>query len=367
MIVKDIKLENFRNYDVSFTDFDNTVNVIIGDNGQGKTNLLEAIYYLTCGKSFRTRFDKEIINFDKNSALIEATVLSEGRQQKLEAKMTRGSRKQLFLNGVKLKTAAELSGKLTAVLFCPDDLYIIKDGASARRRLLDGCISQLRPRYVSVLTEFNKIYEQKVRILKDYHEKPSLLEPLDDYNIHLAAMSAELIRYRAYFARKLSENAKVIHKEFSGDKEELTVEYKTVKTVTDPFQSVEVLTEQILAHQASHRNAEIESGLCLTGAHKDDLEISINGISARSFASQGQMRTAALSLKLAEREIHFDEKGEYPVLLLDDVLSELDPGRQNFVLNRIAEGQIFITCCEDGQIAEKTGGRVIRIRKGAIS
>lgn len=366
MIVKSIKLDGFRNYDISFAEFDNNVNIIIGENAQGKTNLLEAVYYLTCGKSFRTRFDREIVNFSKEASEIEASVLSAGREQKIKIKIVRGSRKQLFLNGVRLKTAAELSGRLTAVLFSPDDLYIIKDGAAARRRLLDGCICQLRPRYTAVLNEFNKIYEQKTRILRDWGEKPSLLEPLEDYNFRLAQMSAELIRYRAYFAKKLSEAAKIIHKDFSGGKEELEIEYKTVKTVGDPFRPVQDIMEEVLEHQKKHYNAEIESGLCLTGAHKDDLEIKINGIAARSFASQGQMRTAALSLKLAERDIHFDEKGEYPVLLLDDVLSELDPERQSFVLNRILDGQIFITCCEDGQIVEKTGGRVIRVKKGEI-
>ena len=366
MVVKNIELEGFRNYEHGIAEFSENVNVLIGDNAQGKTNLLEAIYYLTGGKSFKARSDKEIIGFHRDYAIVKANARAQGRDHRIEIKLIRGRRKQLFLNGVKLKTAAELSGNFSAVLFCPDDLYMIKEGAAARRRLMDMAISQLRPRYAALLSEFNRVYEHKTRILRDYEEKPSLLETLDDFSFQLAKLSAEMIHYRAHFVKKLAKFAASIHSEFSKGAEELSLSYQTVKTITDPYAAPSQLLQQILVHQAEHKRAEMDTGLCLTGAHKDDIFISINGQPAKNFASQGQTRTAALSIKLAEREIHFDNFGEYPVLLLDDVLSELDAGRQNFILNRIAGGQIFITCCEGGSIAEKTGGKVLRIEKGEI-
>lgn len=366
MIVNNLLLERFRNYDMAQVFFDSGINVIKGDNAQGKTNLLEAVYYLAAGKSFRARFDRDVIKFDEPEAKIKADIFSENRQQNIEIDIIRGKSKRIFINGVKKRTLSELSGKVTAVLFSPDDLSIVKAGASERRRLMDMCLIQLRPRYAAFLSEYNKAYENKVRILKDHREKPSLLNMLDEYNIHMAKISAEIIRYRAWFVENLSRYANEIHKEFSGGGEELSLRYKTVSTISDPKLPAAELFELIMSHQKSHRIAELESGMCLTGAHKDDLEISINGKAAKSFASQGQTRTAALSIKLAEREIHFAERNEYPVLLLDDVLSELDKNRQNFVLNMIKGGQVFITCCEDDNITGRTGGKVITVKQGRV-
>ena len=264
------------------------------------------------------------------------------------------------------KTAGELAGTVNTVLFCPDDLNLIKEGAAVRRRLLDNAISQIRPKYAELLGEFNRLYEHKTRILKDWREKPSLLDTLDEFSDALCRISAQLIRYRAAFTARLDEAAAPIHKEFSGEGEELKIRYATVSTVTDPFAPARDIYYQICDHQERHRQAEIDSQQCLTGAHKDDLEIFINGRSARSFASQGQTRTAALSVKLAEREIFLAETGEYPILLLDDVLSELDDARQAFVLNRIGGGQTLITCCEDENISSRTGGKVLFVEKGRI-
>ena len=366
MIVKRIELTDFRNYRHGVFDFDDNVNVIIGDNAQGKTNLIEAIFYLTVARSFRARSDGELVRFGEEGFKLSADIFSEERMQNLTAVYQKGRRKQLFSNNVKLKTASELSGKLTAVLFSPDALYIIKEGAAARRRLLDNCISQLRPRYAASLGEFRRVYEQKTRILRDYKEKPSLLQALDEYNVRLAQMSANLIYYRAHFAESLNSYAAGIHRDFSGGTEKLELIYRTVKTIDDPKKRPAELMEQIMKHQKEHLRAELESGQCLTGAHKDDLDILINGNPARSFASQGQTRTAALSIKLAEREIHRADRGEYPVLLLDDVLSELDAGRQDYILSRINDGQVFITCCEGGKISGATGGKIIRIEGGSI-
>jgi len=235
-----------------------------------------------------------------------------------------------------------------------------------RRRLMDNAICQIRPRYAEILSDFNRLYENKTRILKDWRDKPSLLDTLDDFSDGMARASAQLIRYRAAFALRLSEAAAPIHRDFSDGLEELSVQYKTVSSVRDPFAPAKEIYYDICEHQERHRQAELESAQCLTGAHKDDLEIDINGRNARAFASQGQTRTAALSLKLAEREIFLRESGEYPILLLDDVLSELDQKRQEFVLNRIGGGQTLITCCEDEGISKRTGGRVLFVEGGRI-
>ena len=365
MIIKRIALNGFRNYEWETVEFGSGTNVISGQNAQGKTNLLEAVYMLSCGRSFRTRFDRELVGFDFSSAEILAEVLSHDREQTIRILLQPGQAKKITVNGVK-KTAGELGQVVNAVLFCPDDLNLIKEGAAVRRRLMDNAISQIRPRYAEFLSEFNKLYEHKTRILKDWREKPSLLDTLDEFSDGMCRASAQLIRYRAAFAARLNQAAGSIHREFSGQGEELEIRYKTVSTVRDPFASAREIYYDICDHQERHRQAELDSAQCLTGAHKDDLEIYINGSAARSFASQGQTRTAALSMKLAEREIFLTETGEYPILLLDDVLSELDTRRQEFVLNRIGGGQTLISCCEDEGISSRTGGKVLFVEKGKI-
>lgn len=241
---------------------------------------------------------------------------------------------------------------------------VLKTGASARRRLGDQALSQLRPNYDAALTEYGKILEQKNRILKDRYDNPGLLEILPEYNDRLCQVGALLISYRARFYEGLSREAKNYHQLFSGGAEEFLLKYKTVSTVTDPFAPVGEIQGQLRQHLESHYRAELESAQCLTGPHKDDFDVELSGLSLKAFGSQGQVRTAAISLKLAQRKLMEAQSGEIPVLLLDDVLSELDPGRQDFVLNQITEGQVFITCCEPTRFT--TLGKTIQIQKGNI-
>ena len=365
MKINKIALNGFRNYEWETADFSSQTNVITGENAQGKTNLLEAVYMLSCGRSFRTRFDRELVGFDYSEAEILAEIFSHDREQTVRIRLCPGQAKKVSVNGVK-KTVTELSETVNTVLFCPDDLNLIKDGASVRRKMMDQAISQIRPKYGVLLTEFNRLYEHKTRILKDWREKPSLLDTLDSFSDALCRTSAQIIRYRASYMSRLNTAVKPIHADFSGKGEEIELIYHTVSTVRDPFASAKEIYYDICEHQESHRQAELDSAQCLTGAHKDDVEILINGRSARSFASQGQTRTAALSVKLAEREIILQETGEYPILLLDDVLSELDEKRQEFVLNRIGGGQTLITCCEDTDISGRTGGKVFSVNGGHI-
>ena len=363
MRVCDLSLRDYRNYVNLKLDFDPGVNLIVGRNAQGKTNLLEAISYLGSGKSFRAQKTGEMIRFGADFADIEGRVFSQEREQTLRWVLFQGSRpRQIWRNGAKKKTAAEISGALSTVLFCPEDLMILKGGAAARRRLGDHALFQLRPNYDAALTEYNRILEQKNRILKDRFENPALLEILPEYNHRLCQVGALLISYRARFYDSLGKAAESYHSQFSGGSEEFSLQYRTVSTVTDPFAPVTELTQALMAHLESHYRAELESSQCLTGPHKDDFDVTLSGISLKSYGSQGQTRTAAISLKLAQRELMKRESGEEPVLLLDDVLSELDPSRQDFVLNQITSGQVFITCCEPGRFTKL--GKTIEIDKG---
>jgi DNA replication and repair protein RecF len=366
VIVRRLELDFFRNYPHLEADFDPRVNLIYGDNAQGKTNLLEAVAYLSAARSHRARFDREMIMLDVDSAFLKGEVFSRDRDFTLEAKLFRGRGRQLFSNGVKQKTAGGLAGILNTVLFCPEDLSLIRAGGAERRRFLDGAICQLRPRYAQALAEYNRLYDHKTRILRDWAENPSLLDTLDDFNLRMAQTGAIVIHYRAHFIKRLRERAPAIHADFSGGREELELGYETVSTVDDPQKQPRELLPLLLEHQERHRQAEIDSRQCLSGPHKDDLTVNIGEKNAKTYASQGQTRTAALSLKLAQREIFQEETGEWPVLLLDDVLSELDSRRQAFVLNRIRGGQVFITCCEEEKLEGLEGGKAFHIRNGGL-
>ena len=365
MRVCSICLDGFRNYTNFSASFDPGVNVIWGENAQGKTNLLEAIGFLSGARSHRARGDRELISFQRDQGTITAQVDSRDRTFLIEAQLARGRRRKLLVNRVKLKTAAELTGIVQTVLFCPEDLALIKSGAAERRAFLDHAICQLRPRYGEALAQYHKLLDHKTRILRDWEKNPSLLEVLEDFNEAMARAGALLIHYRAHFVGKLAPRAAQIQRDFSGDREELTLSYQTVGTVRNPLGPTVSIYEDLRAHQDSHRRAELEARSCLSGPHKDDLAAWIDGQPARQFASQGQTRTAALSLKLAERELFEDDTGQWPVLLLDDVLSELDARRQDFVLDRITGGQVFITSCE-APAGEISRGKILHIHQGAL-
>lgn len=365
MKLRRIALDGFRNYTDFTADFSPGVNVIWGENAQGKTNLLEAIGFLSGARSHRARGDKELISFHKDRGTITAEITSRGRDFLLEVQLFRGARRRLFVNHVKCKTAAELGGIVQTVLFCPEDLALIKAGAAERRSFLDHAICQLRPRYAEALAQYHKLLDHKTRILRDWEKHPSLLDVLEDFNEAMARAGALVIHYRAHFVRKLAEKAAQIQTEFSGGRETLALHYATVSTVRDLLGPTVELYEDLRRHQDSHAKAERDARSCLSGPHKDDLVARINGQPARQYASQGQTRTAALSLKLAERELFRDDTGQWPILLLDDVLSELDARRQDFVLRRITGGQVILTGCEapDGSFPE---GRTLHIVQGKL-
>ena len=363
MYIKSLKLQNFRNYaDESFA-FDPAVNLICGENGQCKTNLLEAAAACSTMRLFRTAQKKRgcgserimrssLRIFSRRSAIFRLNCDFPAPKRWKSTKTVCGR-----------NASRTHRGLLKTVLFCPEDLMLVRAGAAARRRFLDTALCQMRPNYARYLEEYNRLHEHKTRILRDSEEKPSLLSMWEDFSLRMAHIGAQIIRYRAYYCRKLLKAAAAVYADIAPH-EVLSGVYKTVSSVTDPFADARTIEKQLIDHVFSHKTAEIAAKSCLSGPHKDDLELLLDGRSAASFGSQGQVRTCTLSLKLAERELFFDEDGEYPVLLLDDVLSELDRRRQDFVLNRISAGQVMITCCEDG-ISEKLRAGAVSISKTA--
>ena len=252
MRINELTLSGFRNYRRQSLRFDASCNVIYGENAQGKTNLLEAVVYLSCGKSPRTHADKELIGFDAADAVLEGRILSRDREFVTHIELNRGKKRKMIVNGVAAKNAAALSDVLHTVFFAPEDLFLIRDGAAARRKFMDLSLCQLRPRYAEALAEYGRLYEHKTRILRDSGDFPGLLDTLPEFNQRLCLVGAVLIRYRASFCRKLQQYAAQAHAECSGGREELTLAYKTVKTVTDPSAEQSVIARQLMDHQQSH-------------------------------------------------------------------------------------------------------------------
>jgi DNA replication and repair protein RecF len=367
-MIQSISLADFRNYSSFTAEFSPRVNILRGKNAQGKTNLLEAVYLLSTARSFRGARDRDMIRFGADfTRVYAAATLEDGRAAELDMRLSRHGRRELNRNGVRQKRASDFAGTVTSVVFTPDDLNLVRGGAETRRRLLDACISQLRPRYMQALGEFNRLYQHKNRILRDYRENASLLAALEDFNRGLAEAGSVLIFYRASFVSRLARRAAEVHLECSGGAEELGLAYKTVRDADIENPDRRQLLEAYLARQAELYDAELSSGQCLVGAQRDDLELTIGGVLSRGFASQGQARTAALSVKLAERDIMREDTGAAPILLLDDVLSELDPARRAFVLGRIGGGQVFITCCEPIPGDALDGARVFTIDNGQLT
>lgn len=363
MRVESLQLENFRNYSQLFCEFHPETNLIYGENAQGKTNLLEALVYLSRMRSPRCQKEQELLRFGERSGKILGEIFHL-RAYELEVQFQKARPKSLKKNQVPCQRNSDFTEVFQTVFFCPEDLALVKAGSVERRQFLDVAISQLRPQYATALGEYRRLHQHKSKILRE--QRKDLLDTLPDFNHRMAQTGTMIIHYRAHFVKRLRQSLPPIHREFSGNREEVSMDYRTVSTITDSLASEQELFAQVLAHQESHFAAELASGRCLTGPHKDDVLFSLNGYDAKSYGSQGQCRSLALSLKLAEREIFFQELGEYPVLLMDDVLSELDFGRQEYVLNRIQHGQTFLTCChKEGFHGLKEGG-LFGISQGAL-
>ena len=333
MIIKSLELENFRNYDSLEMSFDSGVNILYGDNAQGKTNVLEAIYVSAMTKSHKGAKDREIINFDKDEAHIRTYLLKEDLEYKVDMHLRNNKSKGIAINGQKIKKAAELVGLLNVVFFSPEDLSIIKSGPAERRRFIDMELCQLDKFYLYNLNKYNKIVNQRNKLLKDFYNNSDLYETIVIWDSQLLSYGKQIIERRSQFISQLNEIIFDIHKKLSGDKEELVIVYEP-----------EVEADQFEKKLEANRDRDIRLKMTSVGPHRDDFSFFINGIDIRKYGSQGQQRTAALSLKLAEIEIVKRVVKDNPVLLLDDVLSELDSSRQNHLLNSIGDIQTIITC-----------------------
>lgn len=333
MIIESIELKNYRNYDKLHMDFSHGTNILYGDNAQGKTNILEAIYVCATTKSHRGSKDKEIIQFDRDESHIKLNVRKRDVPYRIDMHLKKNRAKGVAVNGVPIKKASELFGIVNVVFFSPEDLNLIKNGPAERRRFIDLELCQLNKLYVHSLVQYNKIVTQRNKLLKDIMFRPDYEETLDIWDMQLVQYGREVIRCREAFVGQLNDLIGGIHRQLSGEKESLHISYEPNVTV-DMFEDT----------LRKSRPSDLKQRTTLTGPHRDDLSFIINDIDIRRFGSQGQQRTAALSLKLAEIELVKKIVNDYPILLLDDVLSELDGSRQKHLLSGINHIQTMITC-----------------------
>ncbi len=360
MYIKNIKIENFRNIEFMEIEPHNEINVIYGQNGQGKTNLLEAIWLFTGCKSFRSAKDSELVQFNEENSKISIEFETEYRDNK--ASVCIEKKRTATFNGIGLSSPRELIGKYYSVVFSPNHLSLIKDGPLNRRKFIDTAISQIDNMYAKKLMYFNHLIQQKNALLKNAQENPSLLDTLDIWDEKIALAGADIIVDRIEYIKRLQNKATEIYRGISGEKEEFSIKYlSNVKYVSEDKNSIAQIYYETIK---KNRPNDLYLKNTTSGPHRDDIEILIDGISARKFGSQGQQRSASLALKLGEAEIIKDLKGEHPIILLDDVMSELDSTRQNYILNKMNGKQVFITCCEKETVSRLCAGKVIKIEKG---
>lgn len=366
MYVEKIKLINFRNYINLDITLNKKLNIFLGPNAQGKTNLLESIYISSSGKSYRTARDRDLINIDKNVGYIGLKVVKDEFERYIEIKFEKDKNKRVRINKVEIDKLSELVGQINIVIFSPEDLLLVKGGPLERRTFLDMEISQIRPRYKHNLSKYNKVLFQRNNLLKRAKYNSECLKTIDVWDDQLVEIGSQLIIDRKKFVSKLSEISMDIHKKLTSSNESLSVKY---------LSSIEIESEQAEKLKESFKNTlnkslkkDLEKGTTGVGPHKDDIEILIDDMSCRIYGSQGQQRTAALSLKLAEVDLIKEEIGEYPVLLLDDVLSELDENRRKSLIRTFKDIQTIVTSTDDIDIDEidSDSKSVFFIEKGRI-
>lgn len=359
-----VKFENYRNLKNDIIQPCEGVNIIYGDNAQGKTNLLEAIWLFCGGHSFRNAKDSEIIRWEENFARLEMRFFGQEREQ--TAKLVfNGNKKQLEINGVQKKSAAALIEKFCAVVFSPEHLNLIKRGPSQRRKFIDSAICREKLQNAVILSKFNRVLVQRNSLLKDIYRRPSLEDTLSVWDEPLILNGAMLIKKRMDYVEMLSQRAKSYHDGISKNSEKLEIKY--ISSIdAEMSDSVDEIAEKFRKKLGDNRKDDIRTGVTNSGPHRDDIEILINGRNARAFGSQGQQRSAVLSLKLAEASVLKERMGEEPVILLDDVLSELDSKRQDFLLNELKGCQVFITCCEKSNKEQLREGKIFQLKNGEV-
>ena len=364
MRISRLHLEQFRNIESLSVFPCETVNIIYGDNAQGKTNLLEAIWLLSGAKSFRGAKDADLIRFGERRALIESDFFCAGRQQ--TSKIQLEGKKTAWLNDIRQDSITAFAGIFTTVVFTPSHLGLVKDGPAGRRKFLDTSICQITPRYIGMIGQYQRILLQRNTLLKDISYASALLDTLDIWDEKLSALGGVIIRMRMEYTRRLQKEAEDIYKGISMERESFSLDYRPFELPVQEGQTQREISSLLLEKMMQNRSEDLRSGSTGIGPHRDDLEISINGRSVRSFGSQGQQRSSVLALKLAESRCIGDILGERPVILLDDVMSELDQNRREYLLNHLTGSQIFITCCDKGYFSRLEGGRVFRMEHGQL-
>lgn len=341
MWIKKIKLINFRNYRDETIHLNKNLNIVLGNNAQGKTNLLESIYLASQGNSFRTNSDRDLISFDSEESYVGVNYESNGLNKLIEIKLDKNSPKRIKLNKLEIQKLKELESGLSVVLFSPDNLDLVKGGPSIRRDFLNKTISELRPVYRYNLNRYNKILNQRNSVLKSKKTEKEIQNILEIFNLQLVEIGSTIIEYRYNFLEELKSLIKPIHLSLTNNLEDINLDY-------DPSFKVEEYSSDIIKEEFyKELKKNYKKDLILTtssvGPHRDDFTISLNAKDARNFASQGQQRTSVLSIKLAEVEALRRSRGEYPILLLDDVFSELDEGRRDFLTNYLKKSQTIVT------------------------
>ena len=353
MKILSFSCQNFRNLEkIEINSFDE-MNVICGENAQGKTNLLEGIWLFTGIKSFRGAKDSAFLKFGKEKANLNLNFTADGIENEAEIEIK--EHRTAFFNNNRLKSPSQMAGKFNATVFSPNDLGLVRDGPAARRRFLDIAIGQLYPSYIAALKNYMRAVTQRNSIIKDYRYDSTLSVMLDIFEEEIAETGTKITEIRKKYIDRLGEFLPNVYSGLSSGKEILETEYISA-----------VSTENLRQALADSRKNDMYNGATSVGPHRDDIEFKINGISARNFGSQGQKRSVALALKLSEAEVIKKISGEYPVFLLDDVMSELDPERQNYILNHIKGIQSFITCCDPSNVERLKNGKIFEIRNGRI-
>ncbi len=359
MILNSIFLKDFRCYTQQTYDFSPAINVITGENGTGKTSLLEAIGFMSAARSFRTIRERELIRFGQQSAFLSAKVAdseASTHETTVEIVFFTNKRREIYINSGKLESPRELLGALPSILFSPEDLNLLRGVPGERRRFLDISLCQLKPAYMSALSKYRKLLDGKNILLRQISEKPSFKQALPDFNGRLAETGAYLSTERAAFVATLNKHAEKHHSEISGGKEHISF----------VFQSHAMEADKTLLALEAKQEAELAQRQCLVGAHRDDIDALYSSEGAaqkslKSYGSQGQTRTAGIALKMAQRDVFSSVLGYSPLLLLDDVLSELDRPRQDYILHNISGGQVFITCCDPERLTQMGKNIVVSI------
>lgn len=354
MLVNNLVCFDFRNITEANLAPCEKMNVICGENAQGKTNLIEAIWMFTGAKSFRSVKDSSFIHFGQDMARIKLSFTAKGIEN--SAQMLFGEKREAFLNEKVLQNPSLLAGAFNAIVFSPSDLSLVKDGPAVRRRFMDIAIGQIYPNYITLLRDYTRAITQRNQIIKDYRHDKTLSIMLDVFEKEIALNGKKITDYRTRYIAALYHYVPVIYKGLSSGREKIEVHYQSS---CDPNDFTQKLFES--------RNEDMFTGTTSVGPHRDDLNFLINNISARSYGSQGQQRSVALSLKLAQAQLIEKITGEYPVCLLDDVMSELDPIRQNYVLNHIEGCQSFLTCCDPSNITNLKSGKVFTVKNGKVT